>query len=78
MSETYNGWSNWQTWNVNLWLQNDEGLYNAAWGGRPYTSQSLRELVELELLPDGTPDMDNRLEYDGVDWQEIAEGFNEE
>jgi|SRR5579859_4299671 len=30
MSEQgYNGWSNYPTWAVNLWLSNDEGLYNA-------------------------------------------------
>ena len=27
--ETYNGWSNYPTWAVNLWLQNDEPLYRA-------------------------------------------------
>jgi len=27
--ETYNGWKNYPTWAVNLWLSNDEGLYNA-------------------------------------------------
>lgn len=25
---TYNGWSNWETWNVILWLENDEDLWN--------------------------------------------------
>ena len=24
---TYNGWTNYDTWNANLWLKNDEGVY---------------------------------------------------
>ena len=27
---TYNGHKNYQTWNVTLWINNDEGLYNLA------------------------------------------------
>lgn len=24
----YNGWHNYETWCINLWLSNDEGIYN--------------------------------------------------
>lgn len=27
-TERYNGWSNYQTWNVKLWIDNEEGSYN--------------------------------------------------
>ena len=26
----YKGWTNYKTWNVALWINNDEGLYNLA------------------------------------------------
>ena len=27
---TYNGWTNYETWNVALWINNDQGLYDVA------------------------------------------------
>ena len=38
MEEEYNGWSNRETWAVNLWLDNDQGLYEIA---RDYAKQEI-------------------------------------
>jgi hypothetical protein len=27
MAEKYNGWTNYETWNVKLWMDNDQGSY---------------------------------------------------
>ncbi len=27
VTETYNGWTNYETWNVALWMDNDQGSY---------------------------------------------------
>jgi hypothetical protein len=39
----YNGWSNYETWNVKLWIDNDEGTYNY-W--REQTESSIQAAVE--------------------------------
>lgn len=45
-SKTYNGWTNYETWCVNLWLTNEEGSYhywtetaNEEWESPSHTSE---------------------------------------
>jgi hypothetical protein len=58
-SETYNGWSNYETWNVSLWIQNDEGLYHLALEAGDY--ETFVDALEAVTFNDrSTPD--------GVKW----------
>lgn len=73
---TYNGWSNRATWNVALWLNNEEGLYHETLRLLRYSDAEdrLKEFCE-ELWTDRTPDGDALSE---VDWVEIVESYDEE
>jgi hypothetical protein len=74
----YNGWTNWETWQILLWADSCE-----------VTSKDLTRFVRRfshmigwplkveeyfrQLYPTGTPDMDGYHELDKVDWQQIAD-----
>ena len=57
---TYNGWTNYETWNVALWIGNDEGLYHLACAWAEHGNKSLSHML-MELTP-ATPD--------GVKWDD--------
>jgi hypothetical protein len=55
---TYNGWFNYETWNVALYIQNDEPLYQLARGCEDY-----EEFLDVSgLAGQKTPD--------GVSWND--------
>jgi hypothetical protein len=80
--EDYNGWANWETWNVNLWFDNDEGLYNDKIRfinkNRNKLTPKLVESYVRCIFPDGTPDMGSPREMNKVDWEELTDTFKEE
>tara|TARA_B100000212_G_scaffold328327_1_gene292489 strand:- start:582 stop:884 length:303 start_codon:yes stop_codon:yes gene_type:complete len=61
---TYNGWTNYETWNVSLWIGNDEGLYNIAREYRHLGYSAFANLMMDILDSAATPD--------GVAWNDDA------
>ena len=57
--QTYNGWTNYQTWNVVLWIENDEDLYNLV---------NQFEIACYEDLLDVLYDCGSKETPDGVKW----------
>ena len=66
--QKYNGWADWTTWNVALWINNDECFYNIAKDCKDY----MDFLYEMQYMIGSfaTPD--------GADWGEAnIEELNE-
>jgi len=64
--QEYNGWTNYETWNVSLWIQNDEGLYDIARRCDDY--QDFVDSIEglITKTPDGVS-----FTSDNLNWHEL-------
>ncbi len=74
----YNGWSNWETWNVALWLSNKRAYYHyyiALIGDCDDVGEFETKLRVFEKNMQTDLDDDD---WNDVDWQEIAENLWEE
>lgn len=83
MNHTYNGYTNYATWNISLWINNDYNLYrekeallrNADIGD--ITPTFAQKLVEQGLGLTMTADLTED-EWLTIDWNEIADEFRQE
>ena len=64
---SYNGYENYETWNVCLWISNDEGLHNLSMSCANYDEfvGTMRELDSLET-PDRVAWNDSNLDIDEI------------
>ena len=68
---TYNGWANYETWNVALWIGNEYAIYKMAQG---YVRQCerLNEVVDYCDLADVLSMNFGAQTPDGVSWTDIS------
>lgn len=88
-TNTYNGWTNYATWAVKLWLDNDQLIQDDMYAlVREYNDKeiwTLAEALENEVTDMITEDVPVSLALDllnnslaNVNWREIAEAYREE
>ena len=68
---TYNGWANYETWNVALWIGNDEGLYEIAKEASRGTIHPYGDFVDTMLM------LGSKDTPDGVSWSHPDLDYNE-
>ena len=83
MSDGYNGWSNYETWNVKLWLDNEQGSYDECrdMARRARSVNALADQLK-DMIHEAAPDLGASMFSDllnaalgEVDWDEIAEAY---
>ena len=66
-----NGWKNYETWNVTLWIQNDEPLYRLALASAGFQS-FMNQLIEW-----GCTETQDGVKWGDADYCEVQSMFNE-
>ena len=53
--QKYNGWTDWTTWNVALWINNDQGFYSIAKECQNYADflYEMQAMIGSFATPDG-------------------------
>ena len=86
MEQGYNGWTNYATWNINLWVDNEERDYRLKVEylqqlGHKVTDIDVRRFVK-DYMDNTTPDLkDSTVEgarFQDINWEEIASFWEEE
>lgn len=68
LTTTYNGWKNYEPWNVALWMQNDEGFYGVA-----QQAEEIGDYIDFLFTnghthtPDGVEIDGSELDYEALD-----------
>ena len=69
MTETMHGWSNWETWNVALWIQNEFEFYSVALAAGDYR-EFLAAIADSNVgltTPDGVPWFSSAINHAEID-----------
>ena len=81
---TYNGWTNWETWNVVVWMENEPATADDFRDASLRGADAAREYVETYVYElEGAPTTGLVGDWVGmalqtIDWHEIAEHYEED
>ncbi len=70
--EKYNGWTNWDTWAVNVWLMNDEHNYNKLMNISLYEVEEFTKKDMRDMFYYG-----DKITWSDVNMDEIIESIKE-
>lgn len=83
--KTYNGYTNYETWNVALWIDNDQGeqeywIEQTRQAKNVYELEAILKEYHNQNMPEVRGTYADLLQaaLDSVNWMEIAENFWEE